>query len=64
MGTTSTFLNEQALVDLVPVKRQREIRIIYENARKQAVQYMIINTSDFNNEFDNKYKYFLEQYNF
>ncbi|NCC78384.1 MAG: hypothetical protein EOM07_02125 [Clostridia bacterium] len=51
MSATSTFLNAQALVELVPKERQRDIRTMYENARKKAVEYMRVKTSDFDNEY-------------
>lgn len=47
MSATSTFLNAQALVDLVPTERQRDIRNMYENARKKAVEYMRTKTNEF-----------------
>lgn len=52
MSATSTFLNAQALVDLVPTERQRDIRTMYEKARIKAVAYMRMRT----NEFDDIYK--------
>lgn len=51
MSATAAFLNAQALVELVPTERQRDIRVMYDNARKKAVEYMRVKTSDFDNEY-------------
>jgi hypothetical protein len=51
MAATSTFLNAQALMDLVPDDRRREIRTMYANARKQAVQFMKTKTTEYESEF-------------
>jgi negative regulator of replication initiation len=47
MAATAAFLNVQALMDLVPKERQRNVREMYENARKKAVEYMRTKTDDF-----------------
>ncbi len=46
IAATATFLNVQALQDLVP-ERKRDVREIYENARKKAVEYMKIPVEKF-----------------
>lgn len=46
MSAAATFLNVQALQDLVPKERQRAIRPMYEKARKMAVDYMKNKTED------------------
>lgn len=51
MAATSTFLNAQALVDLVPEDRRREIKPMYEKARKQAVEFMARKTTEYETEF-------------
>lgn len=40
MSATAAFLNVQALMDLVPKDRQKDVRHMYEKARKMAVDYM------------------------
>lgn len=39
MAATATFLNVQALQDLVP-EQKKDVREMYEKARKKAVEYM------------------------
>ncbi|HHV30697.1 MAG TPA: hypothetical protein GXX73_14165 [Clostridium sp.] len=39
MAAAATFLNVQALQDLVP-EQKRDVREMYEKARKKAVEYM------------------------
>lgn len=51
MAATSTFLNAQALVDLVPEDRRRDIKPMYEKARKQAVEFMQRKTTEYETEF-------------
>jgi len=46
MAATAAFLNVQALMDLVPKERQRNVREMYESARKKAVAYMRTKTDD------------------
>lgn len=48
MSATAAFLNVQALMDLVPKERQKDIRPMYEKARKMAVDYMKNKTEDWN----------------
>lgn len=40
MSATSTFLNAQALADLVPLERRREVAEVYEKARLKGVAYV------------------------
>ena len=52
MSATAAFLNVQALMDLVPKEKQRDVRAMYEKARKMAVGYMKSTTEDFDtNDF-------------
>lgn len=51
MAATSTFLNAQALVDLAPEERRRDIKPMYEKARKQAVEFMRSKTSEYENDY-------------
>ena len=46
MSATAAFLNVQALMDLSPVERRKDVREMYEKARKRAVTYMKIKTED------------------
>lgn len=46
MAATAAFLNVQALMDLVPKERRRDVRTMYEKARKMAVDYMRTKTED------------------
>ena len=52
MAATATFLNTQALVDIVPHERRKDIRPMYDSARKKAVEYMRTTTSDWNEKED------------
>lgn len=56
MASTSTFLNVQALQDLVPVERKKEVVTLYENARKKAVVYFKKSTDDFDSSVEFKEK--------
>lgn len=40
MSATSTFLNAQALADLVPLNKQKDLLEIYEKARLKGVTYV------------------------
>lgn len=40
MSATSTFLNAQALADLVPVSKQKDLLEIYEKARLKGISYV------------------------
>ncbi len=46
MAATAAFLNVQALMDLVPKENRRDVRPMYDNARKKAVAYMRTRTED------------------
>ncbi|NLZ45349.1 MAG: ribbon-helix-helix protein, CopG family [Clostridiales bacterium] len=43
MSATAAFLNVQALMDLVPKENRKNVREMYENARKKAAEYMRTN---------------------
>lgn len=54
MSATAAFLNVQALMDLVPKDRQRDIRPMYEKARKMSADYMKNKAEDWDmKEFKN-----------
>lgn len=40
MAARATFLNVQALMDLVPPENRKDVRAMYESASKKAVAYM------------------------
>jgi predicted CopG family antitoxin len=46
MSATAAFLNVQTLMDLVPKENRREVRTMYEKARKMAIDYMKTKTDD------------------
>lgn len=46
MSATSTFLNAQALADLVPQHKQKDVVDVYEKARLKGVAYVKGRTSD------------------
>lgn len=46
MAATAAFLNVQALMDLVPKENRKNVREMYENARKMAAEYMRKKTKD------------------
>lgn len=48
MASTSTFLLVQTLQDLVPVDKRKDVRPLYEKARKMAVEYARTKAEDFN----------------
>lgn len=50
MSATATFLNVQALIDLVPKERGKDVIKMYESARVKSVSYMKIPTDEFNLE--------------
>jgi predicted CopG family antitoxin len=50
MAATATFLNVQALMDLVPVDKRKDVKKMYENARKKAVTYVKQKAEDFDYE--------------
>ena len=49
MAATATFLNVQALMDLVPKENRKDVRELYDRARKKAVSYMKMKAEDFEN---------------
>lgn len=46
MAATATFLNVQALQDLVP-EQKRDIREMYDKARKKAIEYIKMPADNF-----------------
>lgn len=54
MSATAAFLNMQSLLDIVPVERRKDIRTLYDSARKKAVEYMRTPTSEWNEKEDNR----------
>lgn len=50
MSATAAFLNVQALMDLVPIERKKDVREMYESARKKAVEYMRTKTYEWEND--------------
>jgi len=50
MSATAAFLNVQALMDLVPKENKRNVREMYENARKKSAAYMKTKTEDWEND--------------
>lgn len=40
MSATAAFLNVQSLMDLVPKENRKNVKQMYDNARKKAVEYM------------------------
>lgn len=51
MSATSAFLNVQALMDLVPDEKRKNVLEMYENARKKSAEYMRTKTDDWENDF-------------
>jgi len=49
MSATAAFLNVQALMDLVPKENRKDVRVMYENARKKAAAYMTIKADNWKN---------------
>jgi predicted DNA-binding protein len=55
MSATAAFLNVQALMDLVPPEQRKDVRTMYESARKKAITYMKTKTDDWEyNESKNR----------
>lgn len=54
MAATATFLNVQALMDIVPAERRKDVRPMYDSARKKAVEYMRTPTTEWNEKEDKK----------
>lgn len=52
MAATATFLNVQALMDLVPKENRKDVRDMYDKARMKAVTYMKQKAEDFDNKTD------------
>lgn len=52
MSATATFLNVQALQDLVPKEKRKNVIEMYENARKKSVEYMKTPTKDWESSVD------------
>lgn len=50
MASASTFLNVQAFMDLVPDERRKDPVVMYEKARKKAVEYMRTPTDEWRDE--------------
>lgn len=51
MSATAAFLNVQALMDLVPKEHRKDVRVMYESARKKSAQYMKTKAEDWKNDF-------------
>lgn len=54
MSATAAFLNVQALLDLVPKENRKNVKSMYDSARKKAVEYMRIKTDDWEQDFNSK----------
>lgn len=50
MSATAAFLNVQALMDLVPAEKRKNVREMYESARKKSAAYMKTKTKDWEND--------------
>lgn len=50
MSATAAFLNVQALMELVPKEQRKDVRPMYENARKKAAGYMKTKAEDWKND--------------
>jgi hypothetical protein len=50
MAATAAFLNVQALMDLVPKENRRNVKEMYDKARKMAVAYMKNKTGDWEHD--------------
>lgn len=48
MASTATFLNVQAFMDLVPTEKKKDVRTLYDKARKKAAEYMRTKAEDWN----------------
>jgi len=46
MSATAAFLNVQALIDLVTAERRKDVKVMYDNARKKAAEYMRTRAED------------------
>lgn len=47
MAARATFLNVQALMDLVPVENRKDVRAMYDSASKKAASYMTMPVEEF-----------------
>lgn len=47
MAARATFLNVQALMDLVPSENRKDVRSMYDNASKKAATYMKMRVEEF-----------------
>ena len=50
MAARATFLNVQALMDLVPPENRKDVRAMYESASKKAVAYMQMPVEEYDSE--------------
>ena len=50
MSATAAYLNVQALMDLVAKEQRKDVRVMYESARKKAAGYMKIKVEDWKND--------------
>ena len=50
MSATAAYLNVQALMDLVSKEQRKDVRVMYETARKKAAGYMKIKAEDWKND--------------
>ena len=49
MSATATFLTVQTLMDLVPDENRKNVKDLYNKARKKSVEYMRTRTEDWDN---------------
>lgn len=52
MSATAAFLNVQTLMDLVPKENRKNVKAMYDSARKKAVEYMRIRTEDWKEDVE------------
>lgn len=50
MAARATFLNVQALMDLVPAENRKDVRAMYDSASKKAVAYMQMPVEEYDKE--------------
>jgi hypothetical protein len=50
MAARATFLNVQALMDLVPPENRKDVRAMYDSASKKAVAYMQMPVEEYDKE--------------
>ena len=46
-SATAMFLNAQAFMDLVPPEKRKDVKSIYDAAKKKGVEYMRVPTDEF-----------------